>query len=113
PFFPLLLRARAPGKQPAALRLAGAMGRSNNQLRRSAKSQGRVFAPKKRKSKLYNQARAMRLRAERSQPRKLAYRNVISKKGGVVRRRFRSGGYNSSGRFGKAKGAKGNARRPK
>ncbi|ESL07452.1 hypothetical protein TRSC58_04858 [Trypanosoma rangeli SC58] len=89
------------------------MGRSNNQLRRSAKSQRRAFVPKKRKSKLYNQTRAMKIHTERSQPRKLAYKNVISKKGGVVRRKFRSGGYNNSGKFGKARGVKENAKRPK
>ncbi|EAN86021.1 hypothetical protein C3747_339g5c [Trypanosoma cruzi] len=89
------------------------MGRSNNQLRRSAKAHGRVFVPKKRKSKAYNQMRAMKIRAGQSQPRKLAYKNVISKKGGVTRRKFRSGGYNNSGKFGKAKGAKRNAEKQK
>lgn len=37
---------------------------------------------------------------------KLSYGKVINKKGIVKDRKFRSGGYNSSGKFGKAKGAK-------
>ncbi|EAN76336.1 hypothetical protein, conserved [Trypanosoma brucei brucei TREU927] len=87
------------------------MGRSNNQLRRTAKERGKPFIPKKRKSKTYNQIRSMKIKESRSTPRKLSYRNVITKKGGVTKRKFRPGGYNSSGKFGKAAGAKENARK--
>ncbi|KAH9577878.1 hypothetical protein LSM04_009557 [Trypanosoma melophagium] len=85
------------------------MGRSNNQLRRTAKSQGKTFVPKKRKSKTYNQLRALHIRGNNAQKRKLAYKNVVSKGGAVKRRKFRSGGYNNSGKFGKAAGAKANS----
>ncbi|KAG8344206.1 hypothetical protein TRVL_04966 [Trypanosoma vivax] len=87
------------------------MGRSNNQLRRTAKARGKQFIPKKRKSKAYNQMRAMMIHSSHSKPRKISYRNVISKKGGVKRRKFHSGGYNHSGKFGKARGAKENAKK--
>lgn len=91
------------------------MGRSNNQLRRTAKAKGRAFIPKQAKSKLRNSIRRMKINAlkGRGGPKKLAYNKMKRKDGTVVQRKFHAGGYNASGRFGKAEGAKNNAKRGK
>ncbi|KAG5476503.1 hypothetical protein LSCM1_04215 [Leishmania martiniquensis] len=88
------------------------MGRSNNQLRRSAKAHGKSFIPKMVKSKVRNQNRRVKIMAVKKDPRlhkKLSYDKVHTKSGKIRRRRFQSGGYNHSGQFGKAAGAKRNA----
>lgn len=88
------------------------MGRSNNQLRRDAKKKGAFFIPKTVKSKARNQHRKMKIMAAKKDPKltaKLDYSKFKTKKGKVVNRKFRSGGYNNSGKFGKATGAKKNA----
>lgn len=92
------------------------MGRSNNQLRRSAKNKGSTFIPKQVKSKLRNQQRKLRIMVANKDPKlnkKLSYDKFRSKSGKVTQRKFHSGGYNNSGRFGKASGAKSNAHRKK
>lgn len=87
------------------------MGRSNNQLRRTAKQKGKVFLPKKVKSSTKNQLRKLRVMAITNDPklnRKLSYDKYKTKTGKVVQRKFRAGGYNKSGKFGKkTSGAKG------
>lgn len=86
------------------------MGRSNNQLRRTAKAKGRPFIPKQVSSNTRNQARKLKIMAANKDPRlnkKLSYDKYKSKSGKITQRRFRSGGYNSSGKFGKAAGVKG------
>ncbi|KPI84516.1 hypothetical protein ABL78_6426 [Leptomonas seymouri] len=85
------------------------MGRSNNQRRRTAKSQGRAFIPKTVKSKVRNQVRKMKIMSANKDPRltrKLSYDKFRTKSGKITQRKFQSGGYNNSGRFGKAAGAK-------
>jgi hypothetical protein len=83
------------------------MGRSNNQLRRTAKAKGFEFIPKKKvRSKAVKLARRQKLdNAKRN--RKLSYSKVRTKDGIVKHRKFRPGGYNHSGKLGKAAGAKG------
>lgn len=81
------------------------MGRSNNQLRRTAKAKGKVFLPKKVKSTTRNQQRKLKVMAIMNDPKlkkKLSYDKYKTKSGKVVQRKFRSGGYNKSGKFGKA-----------
>ena len=88
------------------------MGRSNNQRRRTAKAKGKVFIPKMVKSKVRNQVRTIKILAAKKDPRlhkKLAYDKFRTKSGKITRRKFQSGGYNHSGKFGKAAGAKHNA----
>ncbi|KAG5476229.1 hypothetical protein LSCM4_05208 [Leishmania orientalis] len=88
------------------------MGRSNNQLRRSAKAHGKPFIPKMVKNKVRNENRRMKIMAVKKDPRlrkKLSYDKVHTKSGAIKRRKFQSGGFNHSGRFGKAAGAKRNA----
>ncbi|CAD2221283.1 hypothetical protein AGDE_04278 [Angomonas deanei] len=81
------------------------MGRSNNQLRRTAKQKGiKVYIPKMVKSKTKNQARkvkAMLLKNKSKVNKKLSYDKVKTKDGKVKKRIFRSGGYNNSGKFGR------------
>eukprot|EP00796_Vickermania_ingenoplastis_P003956 gene3956-2819_t len=92
----------------------GEMGRSNNQMRRTAKAKGKPFIPKQVKSKVRNQARKLKIMAVKKDPRlnkKLSYDKVKTKTGKIKQRKFRSGGYNSSGKFGKATGAKMNAKK--
>lgn len=93
------------------------MGRSNNQRRRDAKKKGKTFIPKMVKSKLRNQVRRMKILAVKkggaSLNKKLSYDKVKTKSGKIVQRKFRAGGYNSSGHFGKAAGAKHNAAKGK
>ncbi|KAK7194347.1 hypothetical protein NESM_000350100 [Novymonas esmeraldas] len=92
------------------------MGRSNNQRRRTAKSNGKAFIPKMVKSKVRNENRKMKIMAVKKDPRlfkKLSYDKMRTKAGKVIQRKFQSGGYNNSGRFGKAAGAKQNAAKGK
>mmetsp|Transcript_17250 Transcript_17250/g.19666 ORF Transcript_17250/g.19666 Transcript_17250/m.19666 type:complete len:89 (-) Transcript_17250:103-369(-) len=81
------------------------MGRSNNQLRREAKKKGKVFVPKVMKSKAKNRARKEKVE-HAIKHRKLSYGKMRTKSGKVTNRRFRAGGYNNSGKFGRAAGAK-------
>lgn len=83
----------------------GNMGRSNNQLRRTAKATGKAYIPKATKSKAKNLARKQQMENAKKH-RKLSYGKMRNKSGKVVDRKFRSGGYNSSGKFGRAAGAK-------
>lgn len=88
------------------------MGRSNNQRRRTCKEKGRAFVPKLVKSKTRNQVRKIRIMAAKKDPRlnkKLSYDKFRTKSGKITQRKFQSGGYNNSGKFGKATGAKQNA----
>lgn len=88
------------------------MGRSNNQMRRTAKAKGRTHIPKLVKSKLRNTVRRMKINAVKGNstgPKKLSYSKIQNKDGRVVQRKFQAGGYNNSGKFGKATGAKNNA----
>lgn len=92
------------------------MGRSNNQRRRTAKARGQAFIPKMVKSKVRNENRRMRIMAVKKDPRltkKLSYDKMRTKSGKITQRKFQSGGYNNSGRFGKAAGAKQNAAKGK
>lgn len=85
------------------------MGRSNNQLRRACKAKGKPFIPKMVKSKTRNDVRRMKIMAVKKDPKlnkKLSYDKYRNKSGKVTDRRFRSGGFNNSGKFGKASGAK-------
>ncbi len=85
------------------------MARSNNQRRRTAKALGRVFIPSWTKSKTKQRANADRVKAEvrgSSGKKKLAYNKAVNKSGAVVKRKFRSGGYNNSGKTGSARAAK-------
>lgn len=91
-----------------------AMGRSNNQLRRSAKARGKPFIPKQVKSKARNQHRKLKIMAIKKDPKlfkKLSYDKVKGKNGKVQKRKFRAGGYNHSGKFGKAFGVKATAKK--
>lgn len=88
------------------------MGRSNNQRRRTAKAKGKAFIPKMVKSKVRNQVRKIKILAAKKDPRlnkKLSYDKFRTKSGKITQRKFQSGGYNNSGKFGKAAGAKQNA----
>ncbi|KAG5501984.1 hypothetical protein JKF63_04255 [Porcisia hertigi] len=92
------------------------MGRSNNQRRRSCKAMGKPFIPKMVKSKVRNENRRLKIMAAKKDPRlhkKLSYDKVQTKTGKITHRKFQSGGYNHSGRFGKAAGAKMNAAKGK
>ncbi|CAG9576527.1 conserved hypothetical protein [Leishmania major strain Friedlin] len=92
------------------------MGRSNNQRRRTAKARGKPFIPKTVKSKVRNQNRRMKIMAAKKDPRlhkKLSYDKVQTKSGKITQRKFQSGGYNHSGKFGKAAGAKRNTAKGK
>lgn len=83
------------------------MGRSNNQRRRTAKAQGKVFIPKKVKSATRNQHRKLKVMTAMDDPKlkhKLSYDKYKTKYGKVTQRKFRAGGYNKSGKFGKAAG---------
>lgn len=88
------------------------MGRSNNQRRRTCKDKGLVFIPKMTKSVARNHTMKQRIDSKKARftggtgAKKLAYSKVINKKGMVKSRKFRAGGYNSSGKHGKAQGAK-------
>lgn len=86
------------------------MGRSNNQLRRTAKATGREFTPKTPKSKVKKMA-VKQKQEHAKKHKKLSYGMMRNKSGKVVQRKFRSGGYNNSGKFGRAAGAKANARK--
>ncbi|AIN99310.1 hypothetical protein LPMP_261980 [Leishmania panamensis] len=88
------------------------MGRSNNQRRRTCKARGQSFIPKVVKSKVRNENRRMKIMAAKKDPRlhkKLSYDKVHTKSGKITKRKFQSGGYNHSGKFGKAAGVKRNA----
>lgn len=81
-------------------------------MRRTAKAKGKPFIPKQVKSKVRNQQRKLKVMASKKDPRlnkKLDYSKFKTKSGKVTQRKFQSGGYNNSGRFGKAAGAKANA----
>lgn len=88
------------------------MGRSNNQLRRTAKSSktGKVYIPKIPKSKTLRNARKQRV-THALKNSKLSYNKIRTKQGKVQNRKFQAGGYNNSGKFGKAAGAKALARK--
>ncbi|CUG90190.1 Hypothetical protein, putative [Bodo saltans] len=82
------------------------MGRSNNQLRRTAKATGKTFTPKASRSKSKNLAQKQKAEYARKHE-KVAYGKTRNARSGQVKQRmFRSGGYNASGQFGRAKGAK-------
>jgi glutaminase len=81
------------------------MGRSNNQLRRTAKATGKTFVPKVARGKAKHLAQKQKAEYAR-QHEKVAYGKTRNKKGQVKQRMFRSGGYNASGQFGRAAGAK-------
>ncbi|EPY37171.1 hypothetical protein STCU_00126 [Strigomonas culicis] len=83
------------------------MGRSNNQLRRDAKKKGKTFVPKMVKSKTKNQNRKMKimsLKKGNAGSGKMSYGKIKNKSGSIKDRKFKSGGYNFSGKFGKASG---------
>ena len=85
------------------------MGRSNNQRRRTSKATGRVFLPAWTKSKTKNRANEARIKgagAQATGKKKLAYNKMINKSGKVVGRKFRAGGYNTSGKLGNARTTK-------
>lgn len=82
------------------------MGRSNNQRRRTAKATGKTFIPKMTKSASRNMATQQRLDARKKNFSSLSYGKTLNKSGAVKKRKFKSGGYNNSGKFGKAAGAK-------
>lgn len=79
------------------------MGRSNNQRRRTCKEKGKTFVPAWTKSKTKQIANKARLQAGKKKG-KLSYSKVVNKSGVAQKRRFKSGGFNNSGKFGKAKG---------
>ena len=89
------------------------MGRSNNQRRRHAKEHGGTFLPKTTKSRLRNTRNQQRVHGWSrgagqggKGKNKLAYSKIVTKHGKVKQRKFRSGGYNNSGKSGSARGAK-------
>lgn len=80
------------------------MGRSNNQRRETMKKKGKAFIPSWSKSKTKRMANRSKLVALKHD-KKLPYNKIIDRKSGQVeKRRFKSGGFNNSGKFGKAKG---------
>jgi len=88
------------------------MVRSNNQLRRTAKATGRVFVPKVPRSKTLRNARKQKLQSA-IKNKKLPYSQMRNKGGKVTKRIFRAGGYNFSGKFGKASAVKAAAKENK
>ena len=80
------------------------MGRSNNQRRRTAKDKGKLFVPAWTKSKTKQRANKARVTVGAKKSGKLAYGKVVNKSGVAQKRRFQAGGFNNSGKFGKAKG---------
>jgi hypothetical protein len=84
------------------------MGRSNNQRRRAAKNDHtKTFLPGWTKSKTRNKTIAMKAKQTAGGAnKKLSYNKMVTKHGKVTQRKFHAGGYNASGKFGKAKAAK-------
>lgn len=80
------------------------MGRSNNQRRRTAKSRGFEFHPGWTKSKTVRNMRKTAMIQQHAVKGKRTYGKVVNKKGLVVKRKFRAGGYNHSGKNGAARG---------
>ena len=85
------------------------MARSNNQRRATMKSKGKAFIPSWTKSKTKRMANRAKLVGLKKQH-KLSYNKIVDKGGKVQARKFKSGGYNNSGKFGKAKGNAANNR---
>eukprot|EP00658_Telonema_sp_P-2_P015617 TRINITY_DN16020_c0_g1_i2.p1 TRINITY_DN16020_c0_g1~~TRINITY_DN16020_c0_g1_i2.p1 ORF type:complete len:136 (-),score=44.00 TRINITY_DN16020_c0_g1_i2:41-448(-) len=67
---------------------------------------GKTFIPKMTKSASRNIATQQRLNARKKTIRNVSYGKTVNKSGAVKSRKFKSGGYNNSGKFGKAAGAK-------
>ncbi|CCW65097.1 unnamed protein product [Phytomonas sp. EM1] len=90
------------------------MGRSNNQLRATAKAKNKVFIPKQVKSKARNQYRKMKIMKSKKgnafMHKKLSYNMVRDKDGKVTKRKFRATGGNKSGAFNKASATKGKSK---
>ena len=74
-------------------------------MRRTAKATGKAFVPKVPRSKSLRNARKQKL-DHSIKNKKLSYDKIRTKSGKVTKRIFRSGGYNNSGKFGRAAGAK-------
>jgi hypothetical protein len=84
------------------------MARSNNQRRRSMKQKGNLdsFVPAWTKSKTKRIANKQKLLHMKKRQQKTPYNKVMNKSGVLTKRVFKSGGFNSSGKFGAARGAK-------
>ena len=95
--------------------VAFCMGRSNNQRRRTAKAQGKLatFVPAWTKSKTKQRANQMKVKASKQATgKKLAYNKMVDQRSGkIIARRFRSGGYNNSGKHGNARTGKAGKKR--
>ncbi|CCW70717.1 unnamed protein product [Phytomonas sp. Hart1] len=86
------------------------MGRSNNQLRATAKAKNKSFIPKQVKSKTRNQYRKLKIskakKGNNFMHKKLSYNVVRGKDGKVTKRKFRATGGNHSGAANKASASK-------